>query len=131
MATAGVTYLLVARAAQGVTAIALAAHPPARSRSESGRACCFTWGLTSGVPMLGVVLLFVDPSNPGRAEVVVFLVVVALLVGALATLLTARAIGGRCATSGKRCAGGRGRLRRQPHGGRRRRDRTPPGGGEP
>jgi adenylate cyclase len=45
--------------------------------------------------MLGVVLLFLDPSNPqgpGRA-VVVFLVVVALVVGALATLLTARAVG--------------------------------------
>jgi class 3 adenylate cyclase len=45
--------------------------------------------------MLGVVLLFVDPSNPdgpGRGAVV-FLVVVALLVGGLATLLTARAVG--------------------------------------
>ena len=54
-----------------------------------------TWGLTSGVPMLGVVLLFLDPSNPdGPGELaVVYLVVVALLVGALATLLTARAVG--------------------------------------
>src|SRR3954468_18506110 len=45
--------------------------------------------------MLGVVLLFVDPSNPGGPGkgAVVFLVVVALLVGALATLLTARAVG--------------------------------------
>jgi adenylate cyclase len=45
--------------------------------------------------MLGVVLLFVDPSNPGGpgATAVVFLVVVALLVGGLATLLTARAVG--------------------------------------
>ena len=31
MATAGVTYLLVARAARGVTTVALAAHPPAGS----------------------------------------------------------------------------------------------------
>ena len=45
--------------------------------------------------MLGVALLFVDPSNPGGPgkAAVVFLVVVALLVGALATLLTARAVG--------------------------------------
>jgi adenylate cyclase len=45
--------------------------------------------------MLGVVLLFLDPSNPdGPGETaVVFLVVVALLVGGLATLLTARAVG--------------------------------------
>jgi adenylate cyclase len=45
--------------------------------------------------MLGVALLFLDPSNPkgpGRG-VVVFLVAVAVLVGGLATLLTARAVG--------------------------------------
>jgi class 3 adenylate cyclase len=96
MATAGVTYLLVARAARSVTAIALAAHPPDGALALGVRPrLLLTWGLTSGVPMLGVVLLFVDPSNPsgpGRAAVV-FLVVVALLVGALATLLTARAVG--------------------------------------
>jgi adenylate cyclase len=96
MATAGVTYLLVARAARSVTAIALSAHPPVGALTLGVRPrLLLTWGLTSGVPMLGVVLLFVDPSNPGGpgTEAVVFLVVVALLVGALATLLTARAVG--------------------------------------
>src|SRR4029450_4860702 len=96
MATAGVTYLLVARAARTVTAMALAAHPPAGALTLGVRPrLLLTWGLTSGVPMLGVVLLFLDPSNPGGpgATAVVFLVVVALLVGALATLLTARAVG--------------------------------------
>jgi adenylate cyclase len=96
MATAGVTYLLVARAARTVTAIALAAHPPSGALALGVRPrLLLTWGLTSGVPMLGVVLLFLDPSNPagpGKGAVV-FLVVVALLVGALATLLTARAVG--------------------------------------
>ena len=96
MATAGVTYLLVARAARTVTALALAAHPPAGALALGVRPrLLLMWGLTSGVPMLGVVLLFLDPSNPdgpGRGAVV-FLVVVALLVGALATLLTARAVG--------------------------------------
>jgi adenylate cyclase len=94
--TAGVTYLLVARAARSVTAIALAAHPPAGTLTLGVRPrLLLTWGLTSGVPLLGVVLLYLDPSNPdgpGRLPVV-FLVVVALLVGALATLLTARAVG--------------------------------------
>jgi adenylate cyclase len=45
--------------------------------------------------MLGVALLYLDPSNPdgpGRGAVV-FLAVVAVLVGGLATLLTARAVG--------------------------------------
>ena len=96
LATAGVTYLLVARAARAVTARALAAHPPAGSLTLGVRPrLLLAWGLTSGVPMLGVVLLFLDPSNPqgpGRG-VVVFLTVVALLVGGLATLLTARAVG--------------------------------------
>jgi class 3 adenylate cyclase len=95
-ATAGVTYLLVARAARAVTARALAAHPPTGTLALGVRPrLLLTWGLTSGVPMLGVVLLYLDPSNPdgpGKAAVV-FLVVVALLVGGLATLLTARAVG--------------------------------------
>ncbi|MGY1724329.1 adenylate/guanylate cyclase domain-containing protein [Blastococcus sp. SYSU DS0533] len=94
--TAGVTYLLVARAARAVTARALATHPPAGALTLGVRIrLLLTWGLTSGVPMLGVVLLYLDPSNPdgpGRTAVV-FLVVVALLVGALATVLTARAVG--------------------------------------
>jgi class 3 adenylate cyclase len=96
MVTAGVTYLLVARAARDVTARALAAHPPSGRLALGVRPrLLLAWGLTSGVPMLGVVLLYLDPSNPdgpGRGAVV-FLVVVALLVGALATLLTARAVG--------------------------------------
>src|SRR3954452_18231094 len=94
--TAGVTYLLVARAARAVTARALAAHPPAGRLTLGVRPrLVLTWGLTSGVPLLGLVLLFLDPSNPdgpGRAAVV-FLSVVALLVGVLATLLTARYVG--------------------------------------
>jgi adenylate cyclase len=94
--TAGVTFLLVARAARAVTARALAAHPPAGRLTLGVRPrLLLTWGLTSGVPLLGVVLLFADPTNPGGPGrgVVVFLVVVALLVGGLATLLTARAVG--------------------------------------
>src|SRR3954447_21254034 len=94
--TAGVTYLLVARAARAVTARALAAHPPAGRLTLGVRPrLLLTWGLTSGVPLLGLVLLFLDPSNPdgpGRATVV-FLSVVALVVGGLATLLTARYVG--------------------------------------
>src|SRR3954467_11058875 len=94
--TAGVTYLLVARAARAVTARALAAHAPAGRLALGVRPrLLLTWGLTSAVPLLGLVLLFLDPSNPdgpGRTAVV-FLTVVALLVGALATLLTARYVG--------------------------------------
>jgi class 3 adenylate cyclase len=96
IATAGVTYLLVARAARAVTATALAAHPPAGALTLGVRPrLLLTWGLTSAVPMLGVALLFLDPSNPdGPGEgAVVFLVIVSVLTGGLATLLTARAVG--------------------------------------
>lgn len=94
--TAGVVYLLVARAARGLTTRALAAHPPSGRLALGVRPrLLLTWGLTSAVPLLGVVLLFVDPSNPGGPgrTAVVFLAVVAVLVGGLATLLTARAVG--------------------------------------
>src|SRR3954468_24202640 len=94
--TAGVPSLLVARAARAVPARALAAHPPSGRLALGVRPrLLLTWGLTSAVPLLGVVLLFTDPTNPDGpgCGVVIFLVVVALLVGGLAMLLTARAVG--------------------------------------
>ncbi|TKJ18525.1 hypothetical protein A6V29_11580 [Blastococcus sp. CCUG 61487] len=94
--TAGVTYLLTARAARAVTARALSVHPPVGPLVLGVRPrLLLAWALTSGVPLVGVVLLFLDPSNPdGPGQgAVVFLVVVALLVGGLATLLIARAVG--------------------------------------
>jgi adenylate cyclase len=96
LVTAGVTYLLVARTARAITARALTAHPPtgALALGVSPR-LLLGWALTSGVPLLGVILLFLDPTEPDGPGVaaVVFLVVVALFVGGLATLLTARAVG--------------------------------------
>jgi adenylate cyclase len=94
--TAGVTYLLALRIAREVTARALEAHPPTGGLRLGVRPrLLLTWGLTSGVPLLGLTLLFLDPSNPeGPNEAaVVFLTVVALLVGLLATLLTGRSVG--------------------------------------
>ena len=94
--TAGLTYLLVARAARAVTARALAAHPPSGRLALGVRPrLLLTWGLTSGVPFVGLVLLYLDPSNPGGPgrTVVVFLALVGLAIGGLATLLTARAVG--------------------------------------
>ncbi|WP_207508173.1 adenylate/guanylate cyclase domain-containing protein [Klenkia brasiliensis] len=94
--TAGVTYLLVARAARHVTARALAAQPPDQPRTLSvRRRLLLTWGLTSGVPMLGLILLVIDPTGqgtPGRFTAI-FLPGVALVVGLLATLLLARGVG--------------------------------------
>ena len=93
---AGVSYLLALRMGRHVTARALQAHPPTGALGLGVRPrLLLTWGLTSGVPLLGLALLFLDPSNPeGPNEAaVVFLTVVALLVGLLATLLTGRSVG--------------------------------------
>jgi len=91
-----VTYLLVARAGRHVTARALAAHPPEVPRTLSvRRRLLLTWGLTSGVPMVGLVLLVLDPTGtgtPGRFTAL-FLPGVSLVVGLLATLLVARSVG--------------------------------------
>jgi class 3 adenylate cyclase len=94
--TAGVTYLLALRIGRDVTARALEAHPPVGKLSLGVRVrLLLTWGLTSGVPLTGLALLFLDPSNPAgpNEAAVVFLVVVALLVGLLATLLVGRSVG--------------------------------------
>ncbi|KQS69106.1 hypothetical protein ASG41_22445 [Modestobacter sp. Leaf380] len=94
--TAGISYLLVARAARPITARALAAHPPDDPRTLGVRArLLLTWGLTSGVPLVGLVLLVLDPSNPDGPGlfVVLFLPGVSLVVGLLAALLNARAVG--------------------------------------
>jgi adenylate cyclase len=96
LVTAGVTYLLVARVARGVTARAMAAHPPAGRLTLGVRPrLLFAWGLTSAVPMLGILLLFLDPTDPqGPSEAaVITLVAVAVLVGGLATVLSARWVG--------------------------------------
>ena len=61
--TAGLTYLLVARAARTVTARALAAHPPSGRLALGVRPrLLLTWGVTSGVPLIGLVLLYLDPT---------------------------------------------------------------------
>ncbi|WP_199522311.1 adenylate/guanylate cyclase domain-containing protein [Geodermatophilus marinus] len=94
--SAGVTYLLALRTARGVTTRALAAHPPDGAPGLGVRPrLLLTWAVTSGVPLLGLVLLFLDPSNPGgpRRGPVVLLLVAALLLGLLATATTARSVG--------------------------------------
>jgi class 3 adenylate cyclase len=96
IATAGMTYLLTLRMARGITARALAAHPPTGSLTLGVRPrLVLNWAMSSGVPLLGLVLLFLDPSNPeGPAEgPVVFLVVVALVVGLYTTNQAGRSVG--------------------------------------
>jgi class 3 adenylate cyclase len=96
VAAVGHSYLLTLRLAGRLTAQALAAHPPAGAPVLGVRLrLLLTWVLTSGVPLAGLALLFLDPSNPEgpREDAVVFLVLTALVVGVVTTQLTARAVG--------------------------------------
>ena len=95
LTTSGVSYLMAARVARPVTALALAADPPVR-RLTLGVApqLLLTWLLASGVPILGVLLLYVDPSHLGGPTrgAIVLLVGISLVVGGAAMVLATRAI---------------------------------------
>jgi class 3 adenylate cyclase len=96
LVTSLVSYLLAARVARPVTALALAAHPE-RRRLVLGVTprLMLSWLLASGVPALGVLLLYADPSNLGgpTPAAVVLLVATSLLVGGLGMFLAARSVG--------------------------------------
>ena len=96
LVTSLVSYLVATRVARPVTALALAAHP-ARRRLLLGVTprLMLSWLLASGVPALGVLLLYADPTNLGgpTPAAVVLLVATSLVVGGLGMLLAARAVG--------------------------------------
>ncbi len=96
LVTSLLSYLLAGRVARPVTALALAAHP-ARRRLVLGVTprLMLSWLLASGVPALGVLLLYADPSNLGgpTPAAVVLLVATSLVVGGLGMLLAARSVG--------------------------------------
>ncbi|MEO8888949.1 MAG: adenylate/guanylate cyclase domain-containing protein [Jatrophihabitantaceae bacterium] len=94
-ASAAITYLLVVRVAQPVTRIALTIHPPGRSSMVSVRSrLALVWLLTSGVPVLGILMILSAPE--GRTHVFAASIAaacIALAVGGASTILVARAIG--------------------------------------
>ncbi|MGH8963257.1 MAG: adenylate/guanylate cyclase domain-containing protein [Jatrophihabitantaceae bacterium] len=94
-ASAAITYLLIARFAQPVTRIALTIHPPGRSSMVSVRSrLALIWLLTSGVPVLGIVMILTAPKD--RTHVFgasIAAACIALAVGGASTVLAARAIG--------------------------------------
>ena len=97
--TSALLYLLAERSLRPITALALAARAPERSVAPGIRSrLLFAWSLGTGVPILGVLTVgAVGLTKAGvDAEYVagacVFLGAVALAVGLLATLVSARAI---------------------------------------
>ncbi|MBN9620226.1 MAG: HAMP domain-containing protein, partial [Actinobacteria bacterium] len=95
LASAGVTYLLVGRVNQPVARLALAAHPPEAAPVFGVRwRLLIIWLLTSGTPIVGLVLVLTAPR--GKSHIIAVGVVVALItlvLGGLSTSLAARAIG--------------------------------------
>ncbi|WP_375480161.1 adenylate/guanylate cyclase domain-containing protein [uncultured Jatrophihabitans sp.] len=95
LGAAGVTYLLIARTNRRVALLALAARPPKTTPVFGVRARLqLSWALTTGAPILGVILVLTAPQ--AREHVVATAIVVAALalaVGGLATALTARSVG--------------------------------------
>jgi adenylate cyclase len=95
LCSAGVTYLLVTRAAQPVTRIALGAYPPGHAPLVSVRArLMLVWLLTSAVPVLGILLILLAPHERTHIRgASIVTACIAIGVGAVSTALAARSIG--------------------------------------
>lgn len=95
LASAGITYLLVGRVNQPVARLALAANPPQAAPVFGVRwRLLIIWLLTSGTPIVGLVLVLTAPK--GKTHIIavgVVVAVVTLVLGGLSTSLAARAIG--------------------------------------
>ncbi|ACU95263.1 family 3 adenylate cyclase [Saccharomonospora viridis DSM 43017] len=95
-ATTGLTYLAAERVARPLLSVSLRVAGPRRVASANTvlTRLVVTWGLSSGVPLVGVLLLLLPPDI-GREDPTSSLLVLALIglvVGALATALFARAV---------------------------------------
>lgn len=97
--TCALVYLLVERLLRPATARALAQAPPERPVGPGVPARLITaWGLASGVPLVGIVLLAIDAlggrfeDSGSLAAAVLVLTGAGLATGALATVLSARSL---------------------------------------
>ncbi|EHR59164.1 adenylate/guanylate cyclase domain-containing protein [Saccharomonospora cyanea] len=93
LATVGLTYLAAERVARPLLSASLKVAGPRGATTVLTR-LVVTWGLSSGVPLVGVLFL-VLPPHIGRndpAPSLLVLALIGLVVGALATALFARAV---------------------------------------
>jgi len=93
--SAGITYLVTARVHQPIARLALTAWPP-ESAPVFGvrRQLLLIWVLTTGTPVLGLVLVLTAPRGKTHVLAVgVVVAVVTLVLGGLSTALAARSIG--------------------------------------
>jgi adenylate cyclase len=92
---AGITYLVISRVNAPVARLALAASPPREAPVFGvGWRLLLIWALTSGTPIVGLVLVLTAPrSKTNILAVGVGVAIVAGIVGGYSTLLSARSIG--------------------------------------
>jgi adenylate cyclase len=94
-ASAGITYLLIGRVNQPVARLALASSPPREMPVFGVRwRLLLIWVLTTGTPIIGLVLVLTAPR--GKTHVVgvsIVVAIVTLVLGGYATALAAKAIG--------------------------------------
>ncbi|MCX6396368.1 MAG: adenylate/guanylate cyclase domain-containing protein [Propionibacteriales bacterium] len=100
LATAATVYLLCLRLFRSATARVLELSPPSRDRLTSGvgERAMFIWGLTTGVPVLGLVLMvaFANESGVSLEKLSLSTLVIglgALVTGLFANLLFAKSVG--------------------------------------
>ena len=93
--TSAAVYLVIERQMRRSVALALSSSPPSEAGTLGvGPRILLTWLLVAGVPLIGILLLAVadeprDPTGP-----IAFVVALALVVGAFALTLAARAVTG-------------------------------------
>jgi adenylate cyclase len=95
LSSAGITYLVISRVNAPVARLALAAAPPrAAPVFGVGWRLLLIWALTSGTPIVGLVLVLTAPrSKTNILAVGVGVAIVAIVVGGYSTLLSAKSIG--------------------------------------
>lgn len=95
LASAGITYLLVGRVSSPISRLALASQPPTAAPVFGVRWKLFIiWLLTSGAPIVGIMLIVLAPRNLHNVrEASLLAAIAAVLLGTAATLLAGRAIG--------------------------------------
>jgi class 3 adenylate cyclase len=95
LSSAGITYLVVRRVNSPVARLALAACPPREAPVFGvGSRLLLIWALTSGTPIVGLVLVLTAPrSKTNVLAVSVVVAIVAIVVGGYSTILSARSIG--------------------------------------
>lgn len=93
--TVGLTYLAAEWVARPILTVALEVTPPEQATSVTVLSrLVLTWGVASGVPLLGVLIVAAPPDlgHSDNTATLIMLAIVGLLSGALGTALLARAV---------------------------------------